>query len=443
MDGTLRELILLAVLVLLNAFFAASEIAIVSVRKTRVRQLVEDGNAEARILEQLTEDSSRLLATVQVGVTLVGFFSAAIAAVSLAEPFYAAVVLLGLPLSAEAGYSISVTVITLTLAFLMLLLGELVPKTIALQHAEHFALLVARPISIISRIFAPPVVFLTVVTNFLVRLLGQDRKSSLPFVTPDEIKTMVDAGQEGGVIETTEKEMIYSIFEMGQTTAREVMVPRIDVFLLAVETPLAEVIGAAIRTSHTRIPVFEGTRDNVIGIVHTKDLLKCGLDTCPVGGLRDLLQPAYFVPESKKIDELLREMQAHRVHMAVVVDEYGGTAGIVTIEDVLEEIVGEIQDEYDKEEALVQPVRDGEAIFDGITPLDDVNDTMGLDLTAEDVDSVGGFVYSQLGRIPSPGDTVEVPGATITVLSTLKRRIKKVKVVMKAHEGETAPPPDD
>ena len=164
--------------------------------------------------------------------------------------------------------------------------------------------------------------------------------------------------------------------------------------------------------------------------------MKCGVDTCPVGGLRDLLRPAYFVPESKKIDELLREMQSRRVHMAIVVDEYGGTAGIVTIEDVLEEIVGEIQDEYDKEESLVQSVGDGEAIFDGITPLDDVNETMGLDLRAEDVDSMGGFVYSQLGRIPSPGDMVDVPGATITVLSTVKRRIKKVKVMMKAHEGD-------
>lgn len=441
MDGALGQVLLIATLITLNAFFAASEIAIVSVRKTRVRQLVEEGNPDARVLERLSEDSSRLLATVQVGVTLVGFFSAAIAAVSLADPLYAVIKLLKLPISDDAGYSLSVTAITLTLAFLMLLLGELVPKTIALQHAESFALLVARPISLISQMFAPPVGFLTVVTDFVVRLLGQDRKSSLPFVTPDEIKTMVDAGQEGGVIETTEKEMIYSIFEMGETTAREVMVPRIDTFLLSVETPLNEVINAAIRTSHTRIPVFEGTRDNVIGVVHTKDLLKCGVDSCPTGGLRELLRPAYFVPESKKIDELLREMQARRVHMAIVVDEYGGTAGLVTIEDVLEEIVGEIQDEYDKEEALVVPVSDGEAIFDGITPLDDVNETMGLDLSAEDVDSIGGFVYSQLGRIPSPGDVVDAPGATITVLSTLKRRIQKVKVMLKAHEAEESQPP--
>ena len=436
MDGPLRELVLLAVLILVNAFFAASEIAIISVRKSRLRQLAEEGNRDARLLEQLSEDSSRLLATVQVGVTLVGFFSAAIAAVNLAVPLYGLIALLSLPISADAGHSLAVTVITVVLAFVMIVCGELVPKTLALQHAEAVSLVVARPISLLSRFFAPAVSFLKLVTDLFVRLLGGDSKSSLPFVTPEEIKTMVDAGQEGGVIETTEKEMIYSIFAMGKTTVREVMVPRIDVFALSVETPLPEVIGAAIRTSHTRIPVFEGTRDNIVGIVHTKDLLRCGVESCPVGGLRDLLRPAYFVPESKKIDDLLREMQAHRVHMAIVVDEYGGTAGLVTIEDLLEEIVGEIQDEYDKEESLMQPVSEGEAIFEGITPLDDVNETMGLNLEAEDVDSIGGYVYSQLGRIPANGDVVDTDGATITVLATTGRRIKKVKVTRKMSQEE-------
>jgi putative hemolysin len=428
MNSPLTELVILALLILVNAFFAASEIAIVSVRKTRLKQLVDEGNREARIIEGLSENSSRLLATVQVGVTLVGFFSAAVGAIALADPFYKLMLLVGLPVEPEAGHSLAVTIITTVLAFLMLLLGELVPKTIALQHAEKVALAVARPVDALAHIFAPVVGLLTWVTDLLVGLVGQSRKSTMPFVTAEEIMTMVDAGQEGGVIENTEKEMIYSIFEMGQTTTREVMVPRMDVFALAVETPLPEVISAAVRTSHTRIPVFEGNRDNIIGIVHTKDLLKCGLDATPVGGLRDLLRPAYFVPESKKIDELLREMQAHQVHMAIAVDEYGGTAGLVTLEDVLEEIVGEIKDEYDKEEALMQTVGEGEAIFQGITPLNHVNETMGLELEAEDVDSIGGYVYSQLGRIPAPGEKVVTDSVTITVLSTTGRRIKKVKV---------------
>ncbi len=429
MDNSVGELALIAFLILINAFFAASEIAIISVRKTRLRQLVEEGVKEAEMVERLSENSSRFLATIQVGVTLVGFFTAATAAVSLAEPLYGLMVMLSLPISPQAGRSLVVTVITIVLAFVMLILGELVPKTLALQHAERVSLAVVRPIAFLARLFAPAVSLLTHVTDFLVAPLGGKGKSSLPFITPEEIKTMVDAGQEGGVIETTEKEMIYSIFAMGETPVREVMVPRIDIFALAVETPLPEVIAASVRTSHTRIPVYEGTRDNVIGLVHTKDLLKCSLESCPIGGLRDILRPIHFVPESKKVDDLLREMQARKMHMVIVVDEYGGTAGLVTIEDLLEEIVGEIRDEYDdKEESLVQSLGDGEAVFEGITSLDDVNETLGLDLQAEDVDSIGGYVYSQLGRIPVPGDTVTVEGAALTVVATTGRRIKKVKV---------------
>jgi len=435
MDDSVRELLLIAGLILVNAFFAAAEIAIVSVRKTRLHQLVEEGVSEARLVQQLAESASRFLATIQVGVTLVGFFAAAIGAVSLAEPLYRLIVLLPLSIPPDTGHSLAVGAITLLLAFAMLVLGELVPKTLAMAHAERVSLLVARPIAFLAWAFTPAVALLSRTTELVLSLLGQKGKSTLPFITPEEIKTMVDAGEEGGAIEPTEKEMIYGVFEMSRTTAREVMVPRIDVFALEVNTPVPEVIRAAIRTAHTRIPVYEGTKDNIIGIVHVKDLLKCSLETCPAGGLREMLRPVYFVPESKKIDELLREMRAQRVHMAIVVDEYGGTAGLVTLEDLLEEIVGEIQDEYDREEASVQPLGEGEAIFDGITPLDDVNKMLDLDLQAEDVDSIGGYVYAQLGRIPVAGDTITRDGATVTVLATVGRRIKKVKVTKLLSSG--------
>lgn len=428
MDDTLRTLLLIIGLIVVNAFFAASEIAIISVRKTRINQLAEEGVAEARLVQQLSESASRFLSTIQVGITLVGFFTAAIGAISLAEPLYRLIALLPLSISPDTGYSLAVGAITLFLSFIMLVLGELVPKSLALAHAERISLMVARPIAFLAWAFAPAVALLTRSTELILALLGQKGKSMLPFVTLEEIKTMVDAGEEGGAIEPTEKEMIYSVFEMSKTTAREVMVPRIDVFALEVNTPLPEVIKAAIRTAHTRIPIYEGTKDNIIGFVHVKDLLKCGLEACPTSGLREMLRPIYFVPESKKIDELLREMQAQHMHMAIVVDEYGGTAGLVTLEDLLEEIVGEIQDEYDREEAPVQPLGEGEAIFDGITPLDDVNKILNLDLQAEDVDSIGGYVYARLGRIPVAGDTVTEDGATVTVLTTVGRRIKKVKV---------------
>ena len=424
----LGQLVLIGFLILLNAFFAASEIAIISVRKTRLKQLVEEGGAAARIVEKLAEDSSRFLSTIQVGMTLVGFFTAAVAATNLAEPLRALIATLPVPLSTETSHTIAVVLITLLVAFLMLVLGELVPKSLALQHAERISLLVARPIQLLATLALPVVKALTVSTDLIMALFGGGRKSLMPFVTEEEIKTMVDAGEEGGVLEEGEKEMIYSVFELGDTTAREIMVPRMDMVALDVTTPLTETVDAIIKTAHTRIPVYEGNRDNIIGLIHAKDLFPllrgCDLET----SLRSLVRPAYFVPESKKLDDLLRELQQNRMHMAIVVDEYGGTAGLVTIEDLLEEIVGEIQDEYDKEEVQIQGLGEGEAVFDARTSLNDVNETLGLHLEGEDFDSIGGLVYSQLGKMPAPGDEVRVDSVTVAVLSTIGRRIKKVKV---------------
>jgi putative hemolysin len=432
----LGQLVLIGLLILLNAFFAASEIAIISVRKTRLKQLVDEGVAAARLVEKLAEDSSRFLSTIQVGVTLVGFFTAAVAATNLAAPLRALIATLPIPLSAETSHTIAVTLITLLMAFLMLVLGELVPKNLALQHAERISLLVARPIQLLATIASPAVKALTVSTDLVMALFGGGRKSLMPFVTEEEIKTIVDAGEEGGVLEVAEKEMIYSVFELGDTTVREIMVPRIDLFALEANTPLTEAVDAIIKTAHTRIPLYEGNRDNIIGIIHAKDLFPflrgCNLEA----NLRSLARPAYFVPESKKLDDLLREFQQNRMHMAIVVDEYGGTAGLVTIEDLLEEIVGEIQDEYDKEEAQIQALGEGEAVFDARTSLDDVNETLGLHLEGEDFDSIGGLVYSQLGKMPAAGDEVQVDSVTVTVLSTVGRRIKKVKVTK--HPEHTA-----
>jgi CBS domain containing-hemolysin-like protein len=239
---------------------------------------------------------------------------------------------------------------------------------------------VARPIQLLATLALPVVKALTVSTDLIMALFGGGRKSLMPFVTEEEIKTMVDAGEEGGVLEEGEKEMIYSVFELGDTTAREIMVPRMDMVALDVTTPLTGAVDAIIKTAHTRIPVYEGNRDNIIGLIHAKDLFPllrgCDLET----SLRSLVRPAYFVPESKKLDDLLRELQQNRMHMAIVVDEYGGTAGLVTIEDLLEEIVGEIQDEYDKEEVQIQDLGEGEAVFDARTSLNDVNETLGLHL---------------------------------------------------------------
>jgi CBS domain containing-hemolysin-like protein len=247
-------------------------------------------------------------------------------------------------------------------------------------------------------------------------------------VTEDELKTLVDAGQEEGIFEQGERQMIYSIFQLGDTLAREIMVPRIDVLALDVMTPLPQAVDAMLESGYSRAPIYEDTVDRTIGLLYTKDLLKVWREGNQVGSLRDLLRPAYFVPEAKKVDELLAEMQNRRVHMAIVVDEYGGVAGLVTLEDIVEEIVGEILDEYDQgEEALYEAKGDGEYVFLGRIDLDDFNEIMESHLDKEDADTLGGFIYSQLGRVPMVGEILQVENLELVVEQVSARRIHKVR----------------
>lgn len=426
---TIRELILLAVLIVANAFFAASEMAVVSLNKIRLHQLVQEENKTARIVERLATDSGRFLATIQVGITLVGFLAAATAAASLTDDVAGLFADIPIAFIRNAADGIALVLITVLLALIMLLLGELVPKQLAIQHAERIAFAVARPIEGLALIFSPVVSTLVFLSNKIATLVGAEPSSGMPFVTQDEIRAIVDAGEEGGVLEEDEKEMIFSIFEFGETLAREVMVPRIDVIAVEAGTPMLEALDVIVAQGFSRIPVYERTVDNIIGLLYAKDLLVHLKDGNHDINLRDILRPAYFVPETKKVDDLLRELQQSRVHMAIIVDEYGGTAGIVTIEDLIEEIVGEIQDEYDSEEPSVEQVSDGEFIFDARVPLDDVNHQMGVDLPNSGGDTLGGFIYSQLGRVAAVGDEVEFGDLSLTVLSVLGRRIHKVRAL--------------
>lgn len=246
-------------------------------------------------------------------------------------------------------------------------------------------------------------------------------------VTEDDLKTLVDAGQQEGVFETTERQMIYSIFELGDTLAREIMVPRIDVLALDVETPLIEAVDAILRAGYSRLPVYEGNIDNTLGLLYAKDLLRVWRETDRPESLRPLLRPAYFVPEGKKLDELLAEMRTHRIHMAIVVDEYGGVAGLVTLEDIVEEIFGEIRDEYDQsEEAPYQKLADDSYLFLGRIALDDFNEIMGSELVSEEADSLGGYIYDCLGHVPSVGETVRQGDLLLTVEQVSARQIRKV-----------------
>lgn len=435
--STIQELILLAVLIVLNAFFSASEMAVVTVNKIRLRQKVEDGDKTAAVVERLATDSSRFLATIQVGITLIGFLAAATAAVSLTHEVGGLLKLIPVRFIQASADGIAVVLITVLLALIMLLFGELIPKNVALKHAERIAFAVARPVDWLARIFAPVVHALVWLTNKISALLGAREASTMPFVTQDEIKAMVDAGEEGGVIEEDEKEMIYSIFDFGDTLAREVMVPRIDVVAVDADTPMMEALDVLMKEGHSRIPVYHETVDNIIGLLYAKDMLVYLKDTRRDVPLKSILRPAYFVPETKKVDDLLRELQKRKVHMAIVVDEYGGTAGLVTVEDLLEEIVGEIQDEYDAEEPSVEKAGDAEYVFDAGVQLDDVNDLLDAHLPDAGGDTLGGFIYSQLGRVAAVGDEIQMNGLVITVMSVSGRRIRKVRVI----RAET--PPDE
>jgi putative hemolysin len=425
---SIRELALLAFLILLNAFFAASEVAIVTIGKARLRKLIEEGTKVACTVERLAEDSSRFLATLQVGVILVRLSAAATAVISLSDPLQRLIAQVPIEFVARASLPLAVFSIIIALAFFMLSLGELLPKTLALQHAEPIALAVAYPIDLFATIVSPVVKVLIATSNAAVRLFGSQPQGGMPFITEEEIKTMVDAGEETGIIEEEEKEMIYSIFEFGETLTREVMVPRIDIVAVESKTPLQQALDLILEKGHSRIPVYEETIDNIIGLLYAKDLLGHLRNGEATMALRDILRPAYFVPETKKADELLQDLQQRKVHMAIVVDEYGGTAGLVTIEDLVEEIVGEIQDEYDAEEPFIEVISDDEFIFNARVDLNDVNKLMSVELPSERCDTLGGFIYTQLGKVPKVGDEILFNGIKIAVLSVVGRRIKKVKV---------------
>ncbi len=435
-----QEWLVLAGLLLLNAILAAAEAAISSaVGRPEVREnLEQSGSATARLVLRLGQNSIRLLATVRVGITLAGFFAAASAAAAF-SPSVAAW-LQGEPwrVPAAASYGWALVLIVLLLGGLMLLLGELLPKALADHHPGPVALFLAWPLQLLVWLLYPLQLILTGLSDLIVRALGGRRQAGLPYARTEEILTLVDASEEGGAIEKEEKEMITGILEMGRTLVREVMVPRTDIVAIDAGMPLREAVGAILQTGHSRIPVYEDTIDQVIGVLYSKDLLpplRDGLQDQPVRGL---LRPAYFVPETKVADNLLRELQRQHIHMAIVVDEYGGTAGLVTIEDLLEEIVGEIQDEYDAEEPLLEEVGPGEYICDARLSVDDAEKLAGLQIPDGDFDTLGGFIYERLGAIPQVGDQVVVGDATITVTEVLGLRPVKLHV---RRGQEAAPPP--
>ncbi|HEX7491257.1 MAG TPA: hemolysin family protein [Candidatus Limnocylindrales bacterium] len=439
MSDVVLQLVVVLVLVAIEAVFVAAEIALVTLRHSRIEQMIDEGHRNARRVKRLVEDPARFLAVAQIGVTFVGFLASAYAAVNLAERL--ATVIDGL--SIFKGYSggLAVLIVTMLLAAFTIVFGELVPKTFALAYPDRVALVLAGPLDVVGKVFAPLVKLLTGTTRLIAGGFGAGVARQAQINT-EELKLIVERGGETGVLEAEEEQMISAVIELGERRVHEVMVPRTEMCALSVTTTIDEAIDTFIREGHSRIPVYKKAIDEIVGVLYAKDLLPFLKGGGPKPDLRKLLRAPLFVPESILIDDLLHKLQGRKVHLAIVLDEYGGTAGMVTIEDLLEEIVGDIQDEYDVEEPLIVRISDDEARIDGRASVDDLGELFNVDLgsleDSEEYDTVGGLIYHRVGGVPRPGDKVEVPehGLTLTVETTDGRRVGKVYAVRQHHHDD-------
>jgi putative hemolysin len=434
----MSDLLVVVILIFVGGFFAASEIALITVKRHRLSQLADEGNGAARTARRLTEDPGRFLATIQIAITFLGFLAGATGAAAFSDPFGDFLATLPvIDLAADTADTIAFVIVTLAIALASIVIGELVPKTLALNFPERLALLVARPIGFLQGLLSPIVWFVSRISALLVRLLGGKEKPQGGYLSTEELKLLVETGSEQGQIEEEEKEMIHGVIELAEKRVHEVMVPRIGIRAVNVDDPLDEVLDMIVRAGHSRLPVFEENLDNIVGILYAKDLLPYLKGNGQANGgidIRKLVRSPVYVPESKPVDDLLHEMQAAKRHIAIVVDEYGGTAGLVTMEDVVEEIVGEIQDEYDREDPMVEDVSTEEALayrLDGRLSMDDLRDLFDLsddDEPDEDAyDTIGGFVVHRVGRIPLPGAVIEFrDGVTLRVEAAEPRRVAKV-----------------
>ena len=431
MDTVSLELLVIFILIVVNGFFACSEFAIISIRKSRIAQLVAAGDERAKILEEQRKDPHRLLAVVQIGVTVVGSTASAVGGIIAAE--HLKPVLLAMPYEfvKNAAEPLSITVVVVIISYLSLILGELVPKTIGLQYADTVALKVAKPINFLEKIGSVAVSFLTVSSKavlWLIRIKAEGRA----FITREEVQQIVAEGHETGVFSAAESEYIRNIFDFTHTSVREVMVPRTRMAALDLDLSHEEMLQFILENEYSRYPVYRESIENIAGVIHGKDFLG-RIVTEPEFDINAIIRPPFYVPEGKKVNDLLKEMQRKRTHMALVVDEYGGLSGLVTTEDLLEELVGEIEDEHDiGEPRRAQRLADGSLIVDALISINDLEDLLNLKL-AEDLpyDTLAGLILGQLGRFPEKGEKLEWNDFLLICEEVKKTSIVKVRIVGK------------
>ena len=437
----LSQLAVLLILTIVNAFFAGSEMAVVSVNKNKIHRLAEQGNRNAALIERLMEDSTVFLSTIQVAITLAGFFSSASAATGIAQVLGGVMAEAGVPYS----QSIAGVVVTVILAYFNLVFGELVPKRIALQKAEGFSLLCVRPIYMLSLVMNPFIKLLSFSTSSVLKLIGMHSETLESEVSEEEIKSMLETGSETGVFNDIEKEMITSIFSFDDKRAREVMVPRQDMVTIDINEPVEAYIDEILQSMHSKIPVYEDEIDNIIGILSTKTLMiearKSSLENL---NIRAMLTEPYFVPENRRTDALFKEMQKNKNKLAILIDEYGGVSGMVTLEDLIEEIVGDIHEEYEEVEPDIQEIVPHKVFrVSGSISLFDLNEEMHLHIDST-CDTLSGYLMEILGYIPDQERLpllVETPEADFEVESMDDRVIDKVKLTLK--ENKEAEPKEE
>lgn len=444
------KLVLLLVLILVNAFFAMSEIAIITLNDTKLKKAAEEGDKKSLSILKLTENPSGFLSTIQIGVTLAGFLTSASASESFSTPlanWLWNVCTTGTTATPAWLQSTATVLITIVMSYFSLVLGELTPKRIAMQASEQISYKIVGILLFFKSLFKPVVKLLTVSTNLLVRMLGYDPNASEENVTEEEIRMMVDAGEEKGVIEESQKEMINNIFDFDDVPVLDVMTHRTEMEAVEISDKIEDVVKLGCEKGYSRIPVYEDELDNIKGILYVKDLLPYVGKSMPAGKkISRMMREANFVPESKRCGDLFKEMTEKHVQMMIVSDEYGAVSGLVTIEDLLESIVGNIQDEYDNEEQDFVKVNDTTFNFDGTTNIDEVEEQLDLKFPEGEYDTLGGFIMSELGHIPTEEEKAEVTfgGYSFKVLEVEERRIETVRAekLPEQAEPENAAEPD-
>jgi putative hemolysin len=428
------DIILIIIFIIINGFFAAAEIAVVATRRVRIRQLVEEGDKNALILQRFKENPDRFLATIQIGITLAGVIAAAIGGATAVQVIKPVIQDIPIQLISASAEGLSIAVVTIVITYFLLIFGELIPKSIALTNPERIGMKTAKAVHSFSKVAFIFVQILTYSTNVLLKPFGKKTHAGRA-ITEEEIRMLIKEGGEQGIFEPTEQALIHSVFEFTDMSAKEVMVPSTQMVTISLNLPVDAIKTVITEEQFSRYPVIGKDLNDIRGILYVKDFLnalaKGNVD------LRKLIKPPFFIPETLKISNLLREMQRKRVHMALVIDEYGGVSGLVTMEDLLEEIVGEIRDEYDTESPVIQ-LGGGVMLVDASISIRDLKEDHNIDIPeSSEYETLSGFLLTSLQKIPRVGDVVDIEGKRITISEMVGQRISKVKLEILSEEAAT------